>query len=88
MYWQKYFQLYYSNDTVRWKEAKINVKGTDPLTGFFAESQNVISDWTKKKMQESQYKIHKQRLRSTVKASTKEASYLQENVSVTSLKII
>ena len=29
MYWQNYFQLYYSNDTVRWKEAKINVKGTD-----------------------------------------------------------
>ena len=33
MYWQKYFQLNYSNDTVRWKEAKINVKGTDPLYG-------------------------------------------------------
>ena len=31
MYWQKYFQLYYSNDTVRLKEAKINVKGTDPF---------------------------------------------------------
>ena len=31
MYWQKYFQLYYSNDTVRWKEANINIKGTDPL---------------------------------------------------------
>ena len=31
MYRQKYFQLYYSNDTVRSKEAKINVRGTDPL---------------------------------------------------------
>ena len=31
MYWQKYFQLYYSNDAVRRKEAKINVKGTDPI---------------------------------------------------------
>ena len=30
MYCQKYFQLYYSNDAVCWKEAKFNIKGTDP----------------------------------------------------------
>ena len=44
MYWQKYFHVYYSNDTVSRKEAKINVKGTDPL------SERSISDTTHSKI--------------------------------------
>ena len=43
MYWRKFFQLYNSNDTVRWKEANINVKGTDPLPiGFWEVCQCIF----------------------------------------------
>ena len=48
------------------------------LKANIAESQNVISDWTKKKMQESQYKIHKQRLESGPRIPGSGRKYLAE----------
>ena len=39
---EKYLQWFYLNDTVRWKAAYFNIKGTDPLTKIVLE---LPSDW-------------------------------------------